>query len=59
MKYKEMRKRKGSKDSDRASTSRKSDQIVVLEEADEDARDVLMAESRKGKYSDAWLLDSG
>jgi len=40
MKYKEMQKRKGGKDSDGVSTSRKSDQVRVLEEADEDACDL-------------------
>jgi len=47
----------GGKDSDQASTSKKSDQAGVVQEANEDACDVLMAESGKGKYSDAWLLD--
>ena len=59
MKYKEMQKRKGGKDSDRTSTSEKSDQAGVAEEADEDSCDILTAESGKGKYSDVWLLDSG
>ena len=59
MKYKEMLKRKGGKDSDEASTSGKSNQIRVVEEADEDLCDVLTAESGKDKYSDAWLLNSG
>ena len=54
-----MLKKKGGKDSDGASTSEKSDQVGVVEEADEDSCDVLTAESGKGKYSDAWLLDSG
>jgi len=36
MKYKEMLKRKGDKDSDGASTSGKSDQDGVVEETDED-----------------------
>ena len=54
MKYKEMLKRKGDKDSDGASTSGKSDQAGVFEEEDEDSCDVLTA-----KYSDAWFLDSG
>ena len=53
MKYKEMMKKKDDKDSDRVSTNRKSDQAGVVEEADEDSCDVLMAESGKGKYSDA------
>ena len=47
MKYKEMLKRKGGKNSDRVSTSGKSDQVRVVEEADEDSCDVLMAESGK------------
>jgi len=51
MKYKEMLKRKGNKDSDKTSTSEKSDQAGVVEEADEDSCDVLTAESGKGKYS--------
>ena len=54
-----MLKRKGDKDSDGASTSRKSNQVGVIEEVDEDLCDVLTAESGKGKYSEAWLLDSG
>ena len=36
MKYKEMLKRKGGKNSDGASISRKSDQAGVVEDADED-----------------------
>jgi len=59
MKYKKMQKRKGGKDSDGVSTCRKSAQGGVVEETDENACDVLTAESGKGKYSDAWLLDSG
>jgi len=51
MKYKEMLKRKGEKDSDGASTSEKSDQAGVVEDADEDSCDVLTAESGKCKYS--------
>jgi len=54
-----MLKRKSDKDSDRVSTSGKTNQAGVVEEADEDSCDVLTAESGKGKYSDAWLLDSG
>ena len=53
MKYKKMLKRKGGKDSDGASTSGKSDQARVVEEADEDSCDILTAESGKDKYSDA------
>ena len=59
MKYKEMLKRKGDKDSDGTSTSGRSDQVGVVEEANEDSCDVLTAESGKSKYSDAWLLDLG
>jgi len=59
MKYKEILKRKGGKDSDGASTTKKLDRARVIEEADEDSCDVLMDELGKGKYSDAWLLDSG
>ena len=51
--------RKGGKDFDRASNSGKSDQAEVVEEADVDSCDVLTAESRKEKYSNAWLFDSG
>ena len=51
-----MQKRKGDKDSDGVSTCEKSDQGGVVEEADEDACDVLTAESGKGKYSNVWLL---
>ena len=47
MKYKEMLKRKGGKNSEGASTSGKSDQAGVVEEADEDSCDVLTAESEK------------
>ena len=53
MKYKEMLKRKSGKDSDRTSTSGKSDQAGVVENAYEDSCDVLTAESEKDKYSDA------
>ena len=59
MKYKEMLKRKGGKDSDGASNSGKSDQARTVEETDEDSCNVFMAESGKDKYSYAWLLDSG
>ena len=41
IKYKKMLKRKDDKDSDRASTSGKSDQTKVVEEANEDSYDVL------------------
>ena len=57
IKYKEMLKKKGGKDSDGA--SRKADQVEVVEQADKDPCDVLTAQSGKYKYSDAWLLDSG
>ena len=40
------------KKSDRESTSGKSDQAGVVEEADEYSCDVLTAESGKSKYSD-------
>ena len=59
MKYKKMLKRKGDKDSNGASTSGKSDQTGVVEEANKDSCDVLTADSGKDKYSDAWLLNSG
>jgi len=59
MKYKEMLKKRGSKNSDRISTSEKSDQASVVEEAYENPCDVLTAESEKKKYLEAWLLDSG
>ena len=58
MKYKKMLKEKAT-DSDGTNTSGKSDQVGVIEEADEYLCDVLMAESAKKKYSDAWLLDTG
>ena len=50
MKYKEMLKKKGSKESDGASISGKSDQAGVAEQADEDPCDGLTAQSGKGKY---------
>jgi len=53
MKYKEMLKKKGGKDSDGASTSGNLDQAGVVEQADENPYDVLTAQSGKGKYSDA------
>ena len=59
LKYKEMLQRKGGKDSDGVSISEKSDQAGVVKEVDENSCDVLTAESGKGRYSDAWLLDSG
>ena len=59
MKYKEMLRRKGGKNSNGASTSEKSDQVGVVENADEDSCDVLTVESGKDKYSNVWLLDSG
>ena len=54
-----MLKRKSDKNSDEASTSEKSDQARVVEEADGNSCDVLMTELRKGKYLDAWLFDLG
>ena len=59
MKYKEMLKRIDDNDSDGASINEKSDQVRVVEEADEDPCDVLTVESGKGKYADVWLLNSG
>jgi len=59
MKYKEMLKKKDGRNSDMASTNGKSDQVGVVKEANKDPCDILMVESEKGKYSDAWLLDSG
>jgi len=53
MKYKEILKRKGGKDSDGASTRGKSDRVGVVEEADEDSCDILIVDSGKDKYSDA------
>ena len=58
-KYKELLKKKDGKDSAGASTSEKSDQAGVVEEADENSCDVLTVESGKDKYSDTWLFDSG
>jgi len=49
MKYKEILKKRGGKDSDRANTSGKSDQAGVVEEAYENSCDVLTAESGKEK----------
>ena len=54
-----MLKKKGGKNFDRVSTNKKSDQTGIVEETDEDSCDVLTAESKKGKYSNAWLFDSG
>ena len=47
MKYKEMLNRKGDKDSNRASTSRKSDQAGVVEEADEGSCNILRLSQEK------------
>jgi len=58
-KYKEILKKKGGKDSNGSSTSEKSDQIGIVEQADENPCDILTTQSGKDKYSDAWLLDSG
>ena len=52
MKYKEMLKRKGGKDSDGASTREKSFQAGVIEQADENPCDGLTSLSEKSKYSD-------
>ena len=54
-----MLKKKGDKDADGASTSRKLEQAGVIEEVDENPCDVLTIQTRKRKYSDAWLFDSG
>jgi len=59
MKYKEILKTKGRKNSDRVSTNGKSDQAGDVKEANKNSCDILTAESEKGKYSDVWLLDSG
>ena len=59
MKYKEMLKKKNSKDSDEASTSGKLEQVGIVEEVDKNPCDVLTTQSEKEKYSEAWLLDSG
>ena len=53
MKYKEILERKGRKDSDGPSTSRKSDQAEVMREADENSCNVLTAVSGKDKCSNA------
>jgi len=47
MKYKKMLKKKDGKESDGVSTSRKSEQVNIIEEADENPCDVLTAQSRK------------
>ena len=52
-----MSKKKDGKDSDRASTSGKSDQASVVKQVDENSCDILTAQIEKEKYSDAWLLD--
>jgi len=57
MKYKDMLKKKGGKNSDGASTSEKSEQVGVVEEAYENPCDVLTGQPGNRKYSDAWLLD--
>jgi len=51
MKYKEMLRKKGGKNSDGA--SEKTDQAGAVEQEDEDPCDVLTT------HSDAWILDSG
>ena len=53
MKYKEIPKKKDSKNSHRPSTSEKSEQAGVVEEADENPYNILIAQSGKEKYSDA------
>ena len=50
MKYNEMLKKKSSKDSDGVSTSEKSDQVGVVEEADEDSCDSLQLCQEKIKF---------
>jgi len=52
MKYKEMLKKKGVKNSDGASISGKSEQAGAVEQADEDSCDILTTELGKCKYSD-------
>jgi len=51
MKYKEMLKKKCGKNFDGVSTSRKPDQVGVIEQADENLCHVLIAQSGKCKYS--------
>ena len=55
-KFKEILKKKDDKDTDETSTSETSEQVDVVEEAYENPCDVLIAQSEKRKYSDAWLL---
>jgi len=49
-----MLKKKGSKYFDGASTSEKSYQTEIVEQADENPCDVLAVQSGKCRYSDAW-----
>ena len=51
MKYKEMLKKKGGKDSDGANISEKSKQACVVEEENENPCDVLTVQSGREKYS--------
>ena len=51
IKYKEIQKRKGGKDSNEVSTSGMSDQAGIVKEADENLYDVLTAESGKKKIT--------
>jgi len=60
--YKEMPKKKGGPRADGVSTSGKqSKQVGIAEEAVEEPCDVLSVNPSggKGRFSDAWLLDSG
>ena len=51
-----MLKKKGDKDTDGASASKMSEQLNVLEKADENSCDVLTAQSGKKKYlGSVWL----
>ena len=59
MKYKKMLMKKDDKDSDGTSTSGKPYQVRIVEQADENPCDILITQSGKVKYLDAWLLDSG
>ena len=54
-----MLKKKSGKDTDGANISEKSEQVDVIEETDKNPCDVVTTQLGKGKYSDAWLLDSG
>jgi len=52
-----MLKKKGGKGYDGA--SEKADQARIVEQANENQWNVLIAQLEKGKYSDIWFLDSG